>query len=87
MRACVEAILCVAIARAGYVQDILDILQDSEAVLALEPLIVGLQLTLGQPVRVAQEIREVAQDIVDRIGAASATSDPPEGPGRQVGAA
>ena len=41
--------------------------RDSPSAELLEPLEVGLRLLLGQEVRVAVEIREVAEDVVKRI--------------------
>jgi hypothetical protein len=45
----------------------LDILTDSPSAKHLEPLIVGLKLFIGEKMKVAVEIREVANDVVKRI--------------------
>ena len=52
---------------AGYAKEALRTVTNSAAASALEPLIVGLRLFLGEKPRVAKEILEVAQDVADRI--------------------
>ena len=59
--------LFVGLAAAGYGKETLRILQDSPSAELLEPLVVGLRLYLGEDVKVAAEIMEVARDVVKRI--------------------
>jgi tetratricopeptide (TPR) repeat protein len=54
-------------AAAGFAQDALELLRNSPALEALEPLEVGLRLHLGQKPRVAREIRDVGRDVAERI--------------------
>jgi len=59
--------LAVGLAAAGYGQETLEILRDSDSAKLLEPLVVGLQLFVGEDVKAAAEIMEVAKDVVKRI--------------------
>jgi len=59
--------LFVEFAAAGYAEQALDILTNSPSVKHVEPLVVGLKLYLGEKIKVAVEIREVANDVVKRI--------------------
>ncbi len=59
--------LFVELAAAGCTQDALDLLVNSPAEKHLEPLIIGLRLYLGEDLKVAVEILEVAKDVVKRI--------------------
>lgn len=61
--------LCVAAATGGQAANILSQIESSSCAGALEPLIYGLRMFLEMPVSVAQEIKEVAEDIVQRIRA------------------
>ena len=54
-------------AAAGFAREALELLRNSAALEALEPLEVGLRLYLGQKPRAAREILEVGQDVADRI--------------------
>ncbi|HEY9827090.1 MAG TPA: AAA family ATPase [Stenomitos sp.] len=55
------------IATMGHAEKILQIIRSTEATTQFEPLIVGLQLFLGEEPVVAQEILEVGQDVAERI--------------------
>ncbi|MCP4680150.1 MAG: tetratricopeptide repeat protein [Deltaproteobacteria bacterium] len=59
--------LFILIAASGCTKDALSILQASPSRNLLEPLETALQLFLGEDVKVAAEVIEVARDIVDRI--------------------
>lgn len=59
--------VCVAAARAGLTTDLLPIVSQSRKADLLEPLIVALQIVAGQKVYVAEEVKQVASDIVERI--------------------
>lgn len=59
--------LFVSLAASGQAQKALDLLLNSEAQKHLEPLVVGLKLYVGEEVKTAIEIREVAIDVVKRI--------------------
>jgi tetratricopeptide (TPR) repeat protein len=59
--------LFVSLAASGQAKQALDLLLDSEAQKHLEPLVVGLKLYVGEEVKTAIEIREVAIDVVKRI--------------------
>lgn len=59
--------LSVELAAAGQGKEALDLLENSEAVRYLEPLVIGLKMYLGEEVKTAPEIKEVAKDIVKRI--------------------
>jgi len=54
-------------ASAGKSQEALRILTDSQAASLLEPLVVALRMDLGEKVLVAQEIKEVAEDVLKKI--------------------
>jgi len=54
-------------AAAGYAQEALKLLAASKGADALEPLLVGLQVYLGETPQVAKEIQEIAQDVAERI--------------------
>jgi tetratricopeptide (TPR) repeat protein len=59
--------LFVELAASGYSKEALGILVNSEAEKHLEPLVVGLRLYVGEDVKTAPEIREVAKDVMNRI--------------------
>jgi DNA polymerase III delta prime subunit len=59
--------LFVELAAAGEGKEALTLLENSEAAQHLEPLAVGLKMYLGEEVKTAPEIKEVAKDIVKRI--------------------
>lgn len=59
--------LFVELTASGWVDDALALLENTEAALHIEPLIVGLKLYRGDDVKSAIEIQEVAQDVVKRI--------------------
>jgi len=61
--------LFVSSAAAGHAEKSLLILEDSTGAENLEPLIVALKLSMGTKVRAAQEIMEVAKDVLDIIKA------------------
>ena len=66
-------------AAAGFAREALELLRNSPALEALEPLEVGLRLSLGQKPRAPREILEVGQDVAERIRQqAEATSNPRE---------
>ncbi len=54
-------------AAAGYAEQALRVLSMSTGRHAVEALVVGLQIYLGETPRIAQEIAEVAQDVVQKI--------------------
>ena len=54
-------------AAASFAQEALELLRNSPALEALEPLEVGLRLYLGQKPRAARESREVGHDVAERI--------------------
>lgn len=55
-----------AVARQSYVAEVLGLIEEHEAAITLEPLIVALKLLRGETPRVAKEVLEVAKDIVER---------------------
>jgi len=57
----------VELAASGYGREVLDIVWESPSSKILEPLVVGLQLFVGEDVKAAAEIMEVARDVVKRI--------------------
>jgi tetratricopeptide (TPR) repeat protein len=59
--------LLLRIAATGHAAKVLKILSESAIVSDLEPLVVGLQIYLGEQPLVAQEILEVGQDVAQRI--------------------
>jgi len=59
--------LFIELGAAGYAKEALGILTDSPSAKYLEPLVVGLKLYLGEKIKVAVEIMEVANDVVKRI--------------------
>jgi len=59
--------LAVGLAAAGYGQEVLEIVRESPSAQILEPLVVGLQLFVGEDVKAAAEIMEVGKDVVKRI--------------------
>jgi hypothetical protein len=59
--------LFVELAASGHVKEALGLLVNSPAQKHLEPLVVGLKLHMGEDVKTATEIREVAKDVVKRI--------------------
>ncbi|WP_299410228.1 tetratricopeptide repeat protein [Acaryochloris sp. IP29b_bin.148] len=54
-------------AAAGYAQECLTLIENSKAVTTFEPLILGLQIFLGESPHVAHEIFEIGQDVAQRI--------------------
>jgi len=59
--------LFVDLAASGHGKEALDLLVNSPSQKHLEPLVVGLKLYMGEDVKTATEIREVAKDVVKRI--------------------
>ncbi|HIJ71531.1 MAG TPA: tetratricopeptide repeat protein [Planctomycetes bacterium] len=59
--------LFVELAAHDYAKEALGILKDSESAKILEPLVVGLQLYVGEEVNTAVEIMEIGKDVVKRI--------------------
>lgn len=59
--------LFIDLAASGYAKEALGILVNSPAEKHLEPLVVGLKLYIGEDVKTAVEILEVAKDVVKRI--------------------
>ncbi|MDO9111911.1 MAG: hypothetical protein Q7U40_14725, partial [Desulfatirhabdiaceae bacterium] len=59
--------LFVSLAASGQAKEALELLLNSQAQKHLEPLVVGLKLYIGEDVKTAIEIREVAKDVVKRI--------------------
>ena len=59
--------LIINAAVSGYTEQSLNVLQKYQSSPGLEPLIVGLQLFIGEKVRTAQEILEVGKDVAERI--------------------
>ncbi len=59
--------LFVALAATGYAKEALGILENAPSRKHLEPLVVALRLYIGEDVKVAVEILEVAKDVVKRI--------------------
>ena len=59
--------LFLGLAATGHAREAFRVLQDSPSVDLLEPLVVGLRLYLGEDVKAAAEILEVARDVVQRI--------------------
>ena len=51
----------------GLAKKALEVLEKSDSVKMLEPLVVGLRLYIGEDVKAALEIMEVAKDVVKRI--------------------
>lgn len=54
-------------AAAGWAKEALIAVQKSNGASALEPLVIGLQIYLGETPTVAKEILEIGQDVADRI--------------------
>ena len=52
----------------GYGAEALEVLRGSAGAALLEPLVVGLQMDVGEEVLVAQEIMEIGRDVALRIG-------------------
>lgn len=59
--------LFVELAASGQPKEALKLLLDSEASKHLEPIVVGIKMYIGEDVKTAPEIKEVAKDIVKRI--------------------
>jgi hypothetical protein len=51
----------------GYAREGIDLLQNSRGAVAVEPLLVGLRIYLGETPQVAKEILEIGQDVAERI--------------------
>ena len=63
-------------AAAGYAREGLDLLQNSKGAAAVEPLLVGLRIYLGETPQVAKEILEIGKDVAERIRHVSLSSKP-----------
>ena len=63
-------------AAAGYAREGLDLLQNSKGATALEPLLVGLRIYLGETPQVAKEILEIGKDVAERIRHVSLSNKP-----------
>jgi tetratricopeptide (TPR) repeat protein len=63
-------------AAAGYAREALDLLQSSKGAVALEPLLVGLRIYLGEAPQVAKEILEIGKDVAERIRHVSLSNKP-----------
>jgi tetratricopeptide (TPR) repeat protein/ABC-type iron transport system FetAB ATPase subunit len=61
--------LCVAIARLGRSRDLVTLLEASSNAKSLEPLMAALRIVSGDAIHIAEEVRQVAQDIVGQITA------------------
>ncbi|MFZ3136665.1 MAG: tetratricopeptide repeat protein, partial [Thermodesulfovibrionales bacterium] len=59
--------LFIGLAAVGYAREAKEMLQKSLAEKSIEPLIVGLSLYIGENVKAAAEVMEVANDVVKRI--------------------
>jgi tetratricopeptide (TPR) repeat protein len=59
--------ILIRIAAIGHADKVLQMLNESKIASDLEPLVVGLQLFLGEQPLVAQEILEIGQDVAQRI--------------------
>jgi hypothetical protein len=59
--------LFVGLASSGYANEALELLMNSPSAKHVEPLVVGLKLYIGEDVKTAVEILEVAKDVVKRI--------------------
>lgn len=59
--------LMISLAAAGQGREALRVIEESESADLLEPLSVGIRLDLEEDVRIAQEIREVGEDVCERI--------------------
>ncbi|NJD92250.1 MAG: tetratricopeptide repeat protein [Geobacter sp.] len=59
--------LFVELAAAGQAKEGLELLENAEAARHLEPLVIGLKMYLGEEVKTAPEIKEVAKDLVKMI--------------------
>jgi len=61
--------LFVELSASGQPKEALKLLLDSEASKHLEPIVVGIKIYIGEDVKTAPEIKEVAKDVVKRINA------------------
>jgi len=68
------------VAAAGYAREVLEQLVESPAAAALELLVVGLRIYLGESPLVAQEILEVGKDVAERIRRLRAAREEPPTP-------
>ena len=59
--------LLIQAAAAGHAREAINLLQTSKAAAALEPLLVGLRIYLGETPQIAKEISEIGQDVAARI--------------------
>ena len=59
--------LSIGLAAAGCAREALKMLANSHSACVVEPLLVGLRLFIGEDVKAAVEIMEVAKDVVERI--------------------
>ena len=60
----------------GYAREGLDLLQNSKGAAAVEPLLVGLRICLGEAPQVAKEILEIGKDVAERIRHVSLSNKP-----------
>ena len=58
---------CIDGAAAGHARKLLDLVTETPAADPLEPLLIGLRVSLGEAPTVAQEILEVGTDVAERI--------------------
>jgi hypothetical protein len=72
--------LCIDLAKAGQTDRLLALLGTSKNVTLLEPLLVSLRIIRGETIQVAEEIRQVAQDLVTQIVAGEVPKPPRERP-------
>ena len=63
-------------AAAGDAREGLDLLQNSKGATAVEPLLVGLRIYLGETPQVAKEILEIGKDVAERIRHVSLSNKP-----------
>jgi tetratricopeptide (TPR) repeat protein len=59
--------LCIDLAKAGQADRLLALLETSKNVTLLEPLLVSLRIVRGEAIQVAEEIRQVGQDLANQI--------------------
>jgi hypothetical protein len=60
----------------GYAREGLELLENSKGAAALEPLLVGLRIYLGEAPQVAKEILEIGKDVAERIRHVSLSNKP-----------
>lgn len=59
--------LAVEAAAAGFVRETITVLSESPSAQLLEPLLAGLRMYNGEEINVPKEVRDVAQDVVEKI--------------------